>query len=242
MKDSQKEIKELGTILCVWAHPDDEAWCSVGLMKLATQNAQRVVVVTATRGGSGVSADEELWPADELAYIREEEMLRCLENLPSVEHRWLEYVDGTLQDVDVDEASEQIAQIIEELDADTLVTFEPEGITGHNDHKSVQKWSAEAIKKSNSKPRLVYAIESVESYESAGKKLHEKHNIYFNCEYPNCVAEADADILIELNEECLNCKMECLRAHQSQTNNLFKTEADVNLLKKLSSTECFIYA
>jgi LmbE family N-acetylglucosaminyl deacetylase len=239
MKYTQDDVKKLGTILCVWAHPDDESWCSVGLMRQALENGQRVVMVTATRGGSGKSSDEERWPSSELPFIREEEMLICLENLPGVEHRWLKYVDGTLPEVDIDEASDKILKIIDETGADTILTFEKGGITGHVDHKSVHLWSIEAVEKSASKPKLICAIQSLEKYESAGTKLDDKYDMYFNCDMPNCVGEYKADILIELNDNQLNCKMECLRAHQSQSNNLLNNEEDVALVKELISIECF---
>ena len=44
---------ELGTILGIWAHPDDEAYLSGGLMALASAAGSRVVCVTATRGELG---------------------------------------------------------------------------------------------------------------------------------------------------------------------------------------------
>ena len=48
-----ENVAELGTILGIWAHPDDEAYLSAGLMALARDNGQRVVCVTATRGELG---------------------------------------------------------------------------------------------------------------------------------------------------------------------------------------------
>ena len=52
-------MKDLGTILGVWAHPDDEGYLSAGIMAQAMRNGQRVVCVTATRGEA---ADPEQWP------------------------------------------------------------------------------------------------------------------------------------------------------------------------------------
>ena len=49
-----------GTLLGVWAHPDDEAYLSGGLMAAATGAGRRVVVVTATYGELGTS-DPERW-------------------------------------------------------------------------------------------------------------------------------------------------------------------------------------
>src|SRR4051794_41567878 len=75
-----ENVAELGTILGIWAHPDDEAYLSAGLMALARDNDQRVVCVTATRGESG-TPDPVAWPPDRLAAERTREMARCLDVL-----------------------------------------------------------------------------------------------------------------------------------------------------------------
>ena len=61
-------MDELGTILGVWAHPDDEAYLSAGLMARAVRNGSRVVCDTATRG-EGESMDEERWPSDRMGEV-----------------------------------------------------------------------------------------------------------------------------------------------------------------------------
>ena len=47
------DAAELGTVLGIWAHPDDEAFLSAGLMAAARDAGQRVVCVTATLGEHG---------------------------------------------------------------------------------------------------------------------------------------------------------------------------------------------
>jgi LmbE family N-acetylglucosaminyl deacetylase len=37
------DIKELGTILSIWAHPDDEAYLCGGIMAMASAAQSRVV-------------------------------------------------------------------------------------------------------------------------------------------------------------------------------------------------------
>jgi len=44
------DAAQLGTVLGIWAHPDDEAFLSAGLMAAARDAGQRVVCVTATLG------------------------------------------------------------------------------------------------------------------------------------------------------------------------------------------------
>ena len=81
-------VNDLGTILGVWSHPDDEAWLSAGIMADAVRAGRRVVCVTATRGELG-TVDAVRWPLDGLAEVRTAEMQRCLELLGVTEHHWL---------------------------------------------------------------------------------------------------------------------------------------------------------
>src|SRR5438128_2438170 len=71
---------DLGTVLGVWAHPDDETYLTAGLMARTVRDGGRVVCVTATRGEEG-SFDEELWPSERMGAVREAELLRSLEVL-----------------------------------------------------------------------------------------------------------------------------------------------------------------
>src|SRR6185369_15253236 len=75
--NTSDDVAALGTILGVWAHPDDEAYLSGGLMALARDNGQRVVCVTATRGERG-TPDPVAWPPERLAEERTRELARCL--------------------------------------------------------------------------------------------------------------------------------------------------------------------
>ena len=57
-------LPALGTVLTVWAHPDDEAYLVGGLLALLTDAGQRAVCVTATRGEA---ADPDAGPAERTA-------------------------------------------------------------------------------------------------------------------------------------------------------------------------------
>ena len=62
-------VRALGTIVGVWAHPDDEAYLSAGLMAAAVDAGNHVLCITATRGELGTS-DPSAWPPDRLAPVR----------------------------------------------------------------------------------------------------------------------------------------------------------------------------
>ena len=56
------------------------------------------------------------------------------------EHHWLGYRDGMLPQVPAGEAIGQITALIAAVRPDTIVTFGPDGMTGHPDHRTVSGW------------------------------------------------------------------------------------------------------
>ena len=141
-----RDVRELGSILSIWAHPDDEAYLCGGIMSMAAAAGSRVVCVTASRGELGVT-DPKRWPPEQLASIREAELAACLGILGVTEHRWLGYPDGACAHVDLNTAAEQIVGIIREVAPDTILTFAPDGQTGHPDHIAVHRWTVEAVRR-----------------------------------------------------------------------------------------------
>ena len=114
------DTAELGTILGIWAHPDDDIFCSAGLMATAVRRGQRVVDVTATRGEGG-SMDEERWPPESMAEVRHGKSCCAPSKILGVmEHRFLDGpVDLDMQ-AHLDEAGAvQVRAIVEEIDPDT---------------------------------------------------------------------------------------------------------------------------
>jgi LmbE family N-acetylglucosaminyl deacetylase len=126
-------LPDLGTILSVWAHPDDESYCCGGLMADAVRNGRRVVCISATRGELGSTE------------VRTRELEACLAILGITEHHWLDYPDGGCADVDDAEAVARIRAIAEEVQPDTVLTFGPDGATWHPDHIAVSRWATEAV-------------------------------------------------------------------------------------------------
>ena len=153
-------MTRLGTMLVVGAHPDDETFTAGGLMAEGVLSGERVVCITATRGEEG-SQDEQRWPPADMGRIREAELKRCLAVLGVGEHHWLGYIDGRCDTVDPTEATEKIRVFIEEVRPDSVLTFGPDGMTGHSDHKCVSSWTTAAFAQA-AKPgaRLYYATQT----------------------------------------------------------------------------------
>lgn len=155
-------LPDLGTMLVVGAHPDDETFLAGGLMVRGVREGHRVVCVTATRGEAG-SLDPVRWPPERMGEIREQELRACLDVLGVREHHWLDYIDGTCHEVAAEEGTARIAAFLEEVQPDSVLTFGPDGMTGHLDHKSVCTWTTGAFAAA-AKPgaRLYYATQTPE--------------------------------------------------------------------------------
>src|SRR5512133_835777 len=136
----RREVDELGTVLGVWAHPDDEAYLTAGIMARAVRNGSRVVCVTATRGEGG-SMDEEKWPPQSMGEIRTEELERSLRILGVDEHVWLDMRDIDMDTGLPDEGYDRIREIVADVQPDTILTFGPDGMTDHAAHKDVSSWA-----------------------------------------------------------------------------------------------------
>ncbi len=200
------------TLLGVWAHPDDEAYLSAGLMARFRRRGDRVVVVTATRGEHGTS-DPDQWPPARLAALREQELRNSLAELGVDEVRFLEYEDG---DCDRHEGAEVIATHVADVRPDLIVTFGPDGMTGHPDHRAVSRWATEAWLTTYPKASLWYATLTPEFHCTWGH-LNDRIGLWADQPAPPTTARTDLAHQLTLTDALLDCKMAALRAHASQT-------------------------
>ncbi len=205
----------LGTVLGVWAHPDDETYLCGGLMARAVRAGDRVVCVTATRGELG-SPDEARWPSGEpLAAVRTAEMERALKRLGVTEHHWLDYPDGGCAHVDPDEAVRRVTALMAAVQPDTVLTFGPDGMTGHDDHKAACRWATEAFERVG-KPGavLAYATKTHDWVERFREPL-DRFNVFMGVEPPVTPVE---DLLahLRLEGDLLETKLDAIRLMTSQ--------------------------
>ncbi len=206
---------DLGTVLGVWAHPDDETYLTAGLMAQTVRDGGRVVCVTATRGEEG-SFDEELWPSERMGAVREAELLRSLEVLGVREHIWLDYRDGTCAAVDPGEGAARVRAIMEDVRPDSVFTFGPDGMTGHADHKTVCAWTTEAFAVAAPPgARLYYATGTPEWADEYVPKLN-AFNVFMEPGTPPITAVQDLAVNFELPEDVLELKLAAIQEHVSQ--------------------------
>lgn len=208
------DIKRLGTILGVWAHPDDEVFGVGGLLAAAVRNGQTVACVTATKGELGVQ-DKTRWPVGRLAEIRAGELRQAYEVLGVRHHHWLDYPDGGCASADLNEAADRLAEIIGLYQPDTILTFGPDGLTGHPDHQAVSRWVSRAGALSGGRAGIYHLVQTSQQY-LALKDADERLNIFFNTDKPPLAEESGCDICFKLDNELLDVKRRALEAMPSQ--------------------------
>ena len=213
---SPDTIGDVGSVLGVWGHPDDEAYLSAGLMALAVDAGRRVVCVTATAGEAGFPDDDARSVAARVA-VRQAEMAASLAELGVTEHHWLGYGDGRCADVPDGDAVDVIAGLIADVRPDTVLTFGPDGATGHLDHIAVCRWSTLACARSSPAPRLLYATKSPEWNATVFSRLDPARVMMVDGMLPEGVPTDEMAIWLTCEGELLDRKVRALRAQHSQS-------------------------
>lgn len=204
--------EDLGTILGIWAHPDDETYCMAGVMARAVENGQRVVCVTATRGELG----SDVIPPHELGPIRETELETALGILGVTEHHWLDYPDGGCADLDPAGPVARLVELINEVQPDTVMGFGPDGGTYHPDHIATYKWAAAAIAESGL-PITHYCNTSTPEGLSKILEFVPIEAIMMTDDEPVLYKREECDFYFEVGAALLERKVQALLAQPSQT-------------------------
>jgi len=221
------------TLLGVWAHPDDEAYTSAGLMAEFRARGDRVVIVTATLGERGTS-DPDTWPPARLAIRRHAELRNSLAALDVDELYLLGYEDGACETRD---GTDTIAAHIARIEPDVIVTFGPDGLTGHPDHLAICRWTTDAWAATRPSADLWYATLTPDFHRDWGH-LNEQVGLFADQPEPPCTERADLAHHIALSGKALDLKIAALRAHDSQTRPLIDS-VGLDAYRKWWNTESF---
>lgn len=230
------DVERLGAILGIWAHPDDEAFLSAGTMAAAIANGQRVVCVTATRGEGG-SPDPDRYPPEKMGAIREEEMDRSLARLGVTEHHWLDYVDGTCDRVSSSEGVERAAAFISEVQPDTILTFGPDGMTGHADHRSVSSWATQAFAVAAKRGARLYHATMTPEWVARWREEFQRFDV-FQPGTPPVTPTDQLGIDHRLGADLLGQKMAALWEHASQITHMREAFGD-DVIREAHTRECY---
>ncbi len=153
------------------------------------------------------------WPPQRLAALRRMELRCSLAAAGVSELRLLGLPDGGCAEHD---ATDAIARQISELEPDVIVTFGPDGMTGHPDHRAVSRWTTDAWQSLGSPGALWYATQDEEFHRRWGT-LNDEIGLWADQPHPPCTPDDELVHRIVLSDQLLDVKMLALGAHASQT-------------------------
>lgn len=144
-----KEMNKV--IMVVLAHPDDEAALGVVLAKYAAAQ-NKIYLVIACDGRYGVTDHAGIPAGDSLVLVRKKET-ECSCKIFGIEtpvflgaHDGMGLVEGIGEYFDETEMlKEKLKQKIEEINPGIIITFGPDGDTGHPDHRGISNITTEVI-------------------------------------------------------------------------------------------------
>lgn len=129
------------SLLVVLAHPDDESFPIGGTLAKYAAEGTHITLICATRGEAGIP-----WTSPpETAAIRERELRAAASILGVAEVRFLDELDGMLFQADHAKIIARLAAAMRELSPDVVITFGPDGISGHADHLAVHHLTTAAF-------------------------------------------------------------------------------------------------
>jgi LmbE family N-acetylglucosaminyl deacetylase len=205
--------KSMLRLLCITAHPDDEAGGFGGTLRLYHERGVETSVLCLTPGQAathrGGAANDQ-----ELAATRRKEFVAACEILKVSHGIVLDYPDGQLHRQDLQRVVRDLALHIRRFRPHVLITFGPDGsVTGHTDHSMTSVFATLAFHWAGRTNRYADQITS-EIHPHRTQKLY-YGTVNFNLPDRQPVTLPPATAIIEIGDY-LNAKIAAFKAHTSQ--------------------------
>lgn len=239
MTRTRLSVPDLGRVLAVWAHPDDETFLAGGTMAAVVAGAAGtgVTCVSATAGEHGTD-DPQRWPPGRLGLVRRWESRAAMAVLGVEDHRFMGYEDGTLADLDDEGPVGRLSDLLLELAPDTILTFSPDGATFHPDHMAVSRWVSKAWRRSGAPGRLLHTALTEPLRDRWGER-YEQWGVYMSDQRPTAVPEDQLALHVVLDGEALDQKVAALAAMRTQTASAIDT-LGFDDFRAINAQECFV--
>ena len=200
-------------LLGVWSHPDDEAYLAAGLMDQTRRAGGHVTLVTVTDGELGFPADDPR-PSSERRRVRRRELHAAMATIGVRDVRLLGLPDGGVSDLPEDDVIGPLAAVMADVRPDAIVTFGPDGITGHPDHVATCRLTTAAWLE-HGDGDLWYAAKTA-TWLDEWRSLHDRFGMWMT-EEPTGVAHDEIEFDLVLDPAQRRRKRRVLAAHASQT-------------------------
>jgi len=235
-------------VACVFAHPDDDTFGVGGSLALHAEDELELTVILATSGDAGRIADASLATRETLAKVREAEDLASWYALGlEPDLRFLRHPDGGVNAIPRGEVVAEVRGVLEEVAPEVVVTFGPDGITGHDDHVAIGAIATEAFGALRSSSggaafsRLLHSAIAQSSLDRLNQLLRVRGLEPMDPAQP-FVPRGVPDVEIGARVDASSVyerKLEAIRCHRTQAE---LEDVPFDLWPEMLSTEAFVVA
>ena len=255
-------LKAMGTpptMLCVHAHPDDEALFTGGVQAHYGDRGVRQVLITFTNGNLGIDPEgrfftDEGHDAPSVVALRAEELAASCAILGIDRAVQLGYHDSGMAgwetnkapdafvNQDIAEVADRIAAVIADEKPHVVVTYAADGYYGHPDHIATHHATMEAVRRSEGVQKVYFIALAktalagfIELARGAGMALPEW---------------LDRELVVGIDDELVGTIIDCsdaadrkqraLAAHRSQHDNQDLVAMPSDLFTAVFGTESYV--
>lgn len=159
-------------LLGLYAHPDDETFCTGGTFARYAERGAEIEVISATRGQAGAIRDAGVATRRTIGEVRDRELQRACDHLGVQRAHCLNYQDGGLAMSDLTPLTAELTAAIREFRPTAVFTFGPDGGYGHPDHIAISEAATSAWESANDETRFPEQI-------AAGLRPHAPDSLYY---------------------------------------------------------------
>jgi len=202
-------------LLCVTAHPDDEAGGFGGTLLLYASRGVETHLLCLTPGQAATHRGSARSDQD-LATLRRGELARACRMLNIRQHECMDYPDAALDRVGFNGVVAEVTRRIRQIRPHVVITIGPEGaITAHPDHSMASLFTTAAYQWAARSNRYTDQLEG-------GLKPHRAQKLYyatalFTLPDRQPVSLAPVTTMVEIGEELLEKKIAAFKVHTSQS-------------------------
>ena len=130
-------------MLVILPHPDDESFPMGGTLAKYAAEGVEITLICETLGEMGIP---EMEPA-QAAIIREKELKAAASVLGIGKVQLMRYQDGSLSNLDSERVISQLMNAMRRIHPKVVITFGPDGISGHPDHVAISRLVSSAFER-----------------------------------------------------------------------------------------------
>jgi len=203
-------------ILAVFAHPDDETFLAGGTLAKYAAADWQIFLLCATHGEAGRRGEYDHLTKEQFASLRQQELEAAARTLGIQRPLFLDCADQQLAQDCWASATQEIIHAIRRIRPEVVITFGPDGISGHPDHVALSQivttafWTADQTS--------VLPVESSEFPPFAPSRLYyvlRSASVPRCCEAKGSIEAPPLTTVIDIREYSVR-KLEAMRCYQSQ--------------------------